>query len=167
MINFQAKCALISAHEQIKKLQTHSDERSTEFELIRSEKQKISEDLESTKMLLSELENSSKNKEKILLERTKKMESELSEASAKVQVLEGEKRNLRDEMRRKLDENSLKERNEFGLKLSIAERRATQAETDLLRLKQQLRVLEEESEIKKRPSIDQRSPSYKVPNFWF
>merc|ERR1712134_201154 len=70
----QAKCALISAHEQIKKLQTHSDERSTEFELIRSEKQKISEDLESTKLLLSDLENSSKNKEKILLERTKKME---------------------------------------------------------------------------------------------
>ena len=90
------------------------------------------------------------------------MESELSEVSAKVQVLEGEKRGLRDEMRRKLDETSLKERNEFGLKLSIAERRATQAETDLLRVKQQLRVAEEESETKKRPSIDHRSPSYKA-----
>ena len=89
-------------------------------------------------------------------ERSKRIELQFSDSTSRLQHLEIENKRIVDLMKRKLDETSLKERNEFGLKLSLAERRAAQAESDLLKAKQQLRLKEEDEVMKKRPSIDTR-----------
>lgn len=153
---------MISAHDQIKKLQSQTENQANRHELLTVENEKIIEQLNSEKVSFADLETSARNKEKLLLERSKRMELQLSDATSKAQILEIENKRIIEDMRRRVDETTVKERNEFGLKLSIAERRATQAETELLKVRQQLRQKEDEVEIKKRPSIDQRSNSYKI-----
>jgi len=154
---------LISAHEEIKKLHLQVEEQLNQHEILNVENEKIIDQLKAEKVQFADLETSARNKEKLLLERAKRMELQLSDTTSKVQVLELENKRITEDMRRRVEETTLKERNEFGLKLSIAERRATQAETELLKIKQQLRQKEaEEVESKKRPISDQRLNSYKI-----
>ena len=120
--------------------------------------------MKSDESAFAELEKSARDKEKLLLERSKRMEMELLEATSKLQSLDAEKTKMADEMKKRLEERTAEVARESGLKLSIAERRAMQAESELLKIKQQLRQREEEAEQKKgrNHALDQSKLNFKI-----
>lgn len=154
----QAKQALIAAHEQIKRLNAQQQESKSQSEIVRLEVDKWRHLAETTQTQLKDLENSFSDKEKLLIDRANRTEAELLEAKTKALTLDSEITRIEEEHKKAIDDAQLKERNEYGLKLSLAERRAAQAESELFKLRQSTKA-QEESDFERRNSLAvDRSP---------
>lgn len=154
----QAKQALIAAHEQIKRLNSQQHESKSHSEVIRLEVDKWRHLAETTQSQLKDLESSFSDKEKLLIERANRSEAEVLEAKTKALTLESEITRTLEEHKKAIDDAQQKERNEYGLKLSLAERRAAQAESELFKLRQSTKA-QEETDFERRNSLAvDRSP---------
>jgi len=154
----QAKQALIAAHDQIKRLNTQQQESKSQSEVVRLEVDKWRHLAETTQIQLKDLQSSFSDKEKLLIDRANRTEAEVLEAKTKALTLESEITRIQEEHKKAIDDAQLKERNEYGLKLSLAERRAAQAESELFKLRQSTKA-QEESDLERRSSLAvDRSP---------
>jgi len=154
----QAKQALIAAHEQIKRLNSQQQESKSHSEVVRLEVDKWRHLAETTQTQLKDLESSFSDKEKLLIERANRSEAEVLEAKTKALTLESEITRTQEEHKKAIDDAQQKERSEYGLKLSLAERRAAQAESELFKLRQSTKA-QEETDFERRNSLAvDRSP---------
>ena len=89
LTRFQAKEALLSAHDQIKKLHSSQEEMKTRLQQTTEEIEKIRNESESKSETISNLEESSITKEKALLDKIKSIEVESTQTKLQNQQLTG------------------------------------------------------------------------------